>query len=69
MKYGSIYGTKYSVQTEYGDWDSEFTMEMLDKFISEYYRILRVGGTCIIFFDIWKISVRAQIHHRVLLKN
>ena len=30
MKYGSIYGKKYCVQTNYGDWDRDYTMEMLD---------------------------------------
>tara|TARA_Y100000816_G_C26094076_1_gene578623 strand:+ start:156 stop:977 length:822 start_codon:yes stop_codon:yes gene_type:complete len=57
MKFGSIYGKKYSVQTDYGDWDSQFTMEILDKFIGEYYKKLRKGGTLIIFFDIWKITL------------
>ncbi len=38
MKYGSIYGKKYCVKTDYGNWDSEFTMEMLDQFICEYYK-------------------------------
>ena len=56
MKYGSIYGSKYSVQTEYGDWDTKFTMEELDNFIGGYYQKLRKGGTLIIFFDIWKIT-------------
>ena len=56
MKYGSIYGAKYSVQTEYGDWDKNFTMEILDEFIGEYYKKLKQGGTVIIFFDIWKIT-------------
>ena len=56
LKYGSIYGTKYAVKTDYGEWDSEFTMEELDEFIGEFYRVLRPGGTCIIFFDIWKLS-------------
>uniref|UniRef100_A0A6C0C5F2 C2H2-type domain-containing protein n=1 Tax=viral metagenome TaxID=1070528 RepID=A0A6C0C5F2_9ZZZZ len=56
IKYGNIYGKKYSVQTEYGDWDKNFTMEMLDKFIGEYYKKLVPGGTVIIFFDIWKIT-------------
>ena len=37
MKYGNIYGSKYSVQTEYGKWDTEFTMEILENFIKEYY--------------------------------
>lgn len=56
MKYGSIYGKKYCVKTDYGDWDSNFTMEMLDKFIEEYYKKLKNGGTIIIFFDLWKIT-------------
>lgn len=56
LKYGSIYGKKYSVQTDYGKWDNEFTMESLQKFISIYYKKLRKGGTLIIFFDLWKIS-------------
>ena len=56
MKYGTIYGIKYCVKTDYGDWDSSFTMNMLDQFIGEYYRVLKMGGTMIMFFDIWKIS-------------
>jgi len=56
MKYGTIYGKKYCVKTDYGDWDSKFTVDVLDNFIGEYYKKLRVGGTMIMFFDIWKIS-------------
>lgn len=56
MKYGSIFGSKYSVQTEYGDWDENFTMEILEDFIKEYYKKLRVGGTIIIWFDLFKIT-------------
>ena len=56
MKYGTIYGKKYCVKTDYGDWDSNFTMDSLDRFIGEYYKKLRVGGTMIMFFDIWKIT-------------
>lgn len=57
MKYASIYGKKYSVQTDYGEWDSLFSMDILDNFIKEYYNKLRKGGTIIIFFDIWKITL------------
>ena len=56
LKYGSIYGKKYCVKTDYGEWDSEFTMDMLDQFVAEYYKKLKKGGTLIIFFDLWKIS-------------
>ena len=56
MKYGTIYGKKYCVKTDYGDWDSDFTMDLLDQFIAEYYKKLKKGGTLIIFFDLWKIT-------------
>jgi len=56
LKYGSIYGKKYAVRTNYGEWDSEFTMEKLELFIKHFYRVLRPSGTCIIFFDLWKIT-------------
>jgi DNA modification methylase len=56
LRYGSIYGKKYAVKTDYGEWDSGFTLEEMNQFIKEYYRVLRPGGTCIVFFDIWKIT-------------
>ena len=56
LKYGSIYGKKYAVVTNYGDWDSEFTMEKLNLFIKHYFRVLKNGGTMIMFFDLWKIT-------------
>jgi len=69
MKYGSIYGAKYSVQTEYGDWDTNFTMEKLDEFIGEYYKKLKKGGTMIIFFDIWKITPLKDIMEKHKFKQ
>ena len=33
LKYGSIYGKKYAVKTDYGSWDSEFTLEKLQLFV------------------------------------
>jgi site-specific DNA-methyltransferase (adenine-specific) len=56
ISYGSIYGKKYCVKTDYGSWDSDFTMDILEQFISEYYKKLKKGGTLIMFFDLWKIS-------------
>ena len=64
LKYGSIYGKKYAVTTKYGKWDSEFTVERLGLFIKHFYRILKTGGTCIIFFDLWKIT-----HLREMLES
>jgi site-specific DNA-methyltransferase (adenine-specific) len=56
IKYGSIYGKKYCVKTDYGSWDSEFNMKTLEAFICEYYKKLKKGGTLIMFFDLWKIT-------------
>ena len=61
IKYGTIYGKKYSVRTDYGDWDKEFTIELLDEFIKQYYQKLKKGGTLIIFFDIWKITLLKEL--------
>ena len=69
VKYGSIYGKKYCVKTDYGDWDSEFTMEILDNFIKEYYKKLRNGGTLIIFFDLWKISLLKELMEKNKFKQ
>jgi len=57
LKYGSIYGKKYAVQTDYGNWDKDFDIDQLNFFVKEYFRVLKDGGTCIIFFDLWKISL------------
>ena len=62
LKYGSIYGKKYAVKTNYGDWDSKFTMQQLEFFVKHFYRILKPGGTCIVFFDlVWSLSFRCLI--------
>ena len=56
LKYGSIYGEKYARVTDFGDWDRNFTLQKLDLFVSQFSRVLKKGGTAIIFFDLWKIS-------------
>ena len=69
MKYGSIYGKKYCVKTDYGEWDSEFTMEVLEEFIAEYYNKLKKGGTLIVFFDIWKITPLKEMLEKYKFKQ
>ena len=64
LKYGSIYGKKYAVKTNYGSWDKDFTVEQLGFFVEHFYRILKPGGTCIVFFDLWKIT-----HLKEMLEN
>ena len=69
LKYGTIHGTKYSVKTDYGDWDKNFTMDDLGDFIKLYYDKLRDGGTCIIFFDIWKLSYLKELMEKHKFKQ
>jgi DNA modification methylase len=69
MKYGSIYGKKYCVKTDYGEWDSDFTMETLEKFICEYYKKLKKGGTMIMFFDLWKITTLKELMEKYKFKQ
>ena len=47
--------TKHSI--DFGYWDTEIDLGMLFK---EYYRVLKKGGTLIIFYDIWKSSFIKQ---------
>ena len=69
MKYGSIYGKKYAVKTDYGEWDKEFTLDELDKSIALYYNKLRKGGTLIVFIDIWKITTLKDIMEKHKFKQ
>ena len=69
LKYGSIYGKKYAVKTNYGNWDSEFTLDTLESFVEHFYRILKDGGTCIMFFDIWKITNLKEMLERSKFKQ
>ena len=69
MKYGTIYGKKYCIKTDYGEWDSKFTIEILEKYIELYYKKLRTGGTLIIFFDLWKLSELKNLMEKYKFKQ
>lgn len=47
-----IMKTKYSNHSiDFGEWDTGIDFDFL---FSEFYRVLRKGGTLIVFYDIWK---------------
>ena len=69
MKYGNIYGKKYAVKTDYGEWDKKFTLEILEEFIKEFYDKLKNGGTLIIFFDLWKITILKNLMEKYNFKQ
>ena len=69
LQTGSIYGKKYCIKTEFGDWDNNFTIEILEEFIKEFYKKLVDGGTLIIFFDLWKIETLKNIMEKYKFKQ
>lgn len=69
IKYGDRFGKRFGYATDYGDWDKEFTVEQLDCFIQEFYRVLKPGGTCIIFFDLWKVTVLKELYEKHRFKQ
>jgi DNA modification methylase len=59
-KYGSL-------SIDFGEWDKgEIDW---DKLFKEYYRILKSGGTLIIFFDIWKSSLIKELADKYKFKQ
>lgn len=46
--------TKYNISIDFGEWDKQEID--LDSLFFEYKRVLKDGGTIIIFYDIWKSS-------------
>jgi len=69
IKYGTVYGKKYCVQTDYGEWDSNFTIDELEVFIKEFYNKLRKGGTLIMFIDIWKLTTFKDLFEKYNFKQ
>jgi site-specific DNA-methyltransferase (adenine-specific) len=59
--------TKYDISIDFGDWDKE---ELDWNFLfKEYVRILKKGGTIIVFYDIWKSSEIKEIADKFKLKQ
>jgi len=50
---------RFKMSYEFGEWDQQSTN--LAPFVSEFYRVLRPGGTLIIFYDLWKITPLSEI--------
>lgn len=50
---------RFKMSYEFGEWDERSTNLM--PFVSEFYRVLRKGGTMIMFYDLWKLSNLAKI--------
>lgn len=51
---------RFRISMDFGEWDKNFTG--LNTVIKEGYRILKKGGTCICFYDLWKIETLKNIY-------
>jgi len=49
---------RLAISMDFGEWDKEF--DGLNELLQEYYRVLKKGGTLIIFYDLWKITILAE---------
>jgi DNA modification methylase len=54
------------ISIDFGYWDTEID---LDKLFKEYYRVLRKGGTLIIFYDIWKSNMIKDFTNKYKFKQ
>lgn len=58
---------RFAVSMDFGEWDYDF--KGLDEVIKEFYRVLKKGGTLIIFYDLWKISYLVRLLEEVKFKQ
>lgn len=59
--------TKYNISIDFGEWDKgELDWETI---FYEYNRILKKGGTLIVFYDIWKASELKNVADTFKLKQ
>lgn len=55
------------ISIDFGEWDKEeFDFETL---LSEYKRVLKPGGTLIIFYDVWKCNIIKEIADKIGFKQ
>ena len=69
IKYGTIYGKAFKAVHQFGEWDHKFTIGILEEFIKTFYLKLKHGGTIIIWFDIWKISILKDLLEKYKFKQ
>jgi site-specific DNA-methyltransferase (adenine-specific) len=58
---------RFAISMDFGKWDMEF--ENFAEVVAEFYRVLKKGGTCIIFYDLWKITPLKEMMEAVGFKQ
>ena len=55
---------RFRVSYDFGDWDV-VDLDYFDKVFTEAYRVLRKGGTCVIWYDIWKVQELKELLEKI----
>ena len=58
---------RFKMSYEFGEWDEQ-NMDLFP-FIVEFHRILKKGGTCIVFYDLWKLSYLKEMMDKTKFKQ
>lgn len=59
--------TKYNISIDFGNWDKEsFDWDFL---FSNFYRVLKNGGTLLIFYDVWKSTELKSLAEKFKFKQ
>ena len=58
---------KYDISIDFGEWDKDVID--FDVLFKQYYRVLKDGGTLIIFYDIWKANYLKELADRYKFKQ
>jgi DNA modification methylase len=58
---------RFKISMDFGEWDYDF--KGLDRVVGEFYRVLKPGGTAIIFYDLWKISFLSTLLQKMKFKQ
>jgi site-specific DNA-methyltransferase (adenine-specific) len=58
---------RLKVSMDFGEWDQKF--DGLAQVIQQFHRVLKPGGSCIIFYDLWKLSELAAWMESARLKQ
>lgn len=58
---------RFAISMDFGTWDHNFPE--IAEVISEVHRVLRKGGTAIVFYDLWKLSYLAHYFEAAKFKQ
>lgn len=60
---------RFKISYDFGEWDHDIPYEYMEQVFNEYYRVLKPHGTCIVFYDLWKITTLKDMLERSKFKQ